>query len=217
MVLLLLLRASVPDFFIESQLKLRDPMSRAILRRSFKERQANCLDEKPRKLLSHYLKLCERSVSLAVFPAGKRVRWLGLESPNGLGATPKSGNSKNRAQSCQNGDNRSTNSANGGRGASSANDRTASESAIRRRYNESATFCAPAAQRRYGSESLADGGLASWSALRGERFIIAEAFLAIERDELIDVVFGGVLPISGSEVAQQRGVCARSRATSRNV
>jgi hypothetical protein len=32
MVLLLLLRASVPDFFIESQLKVRDSMSRAILR-----------------------------------------------------------------------------------------------------------------------------------------------------------------------------------------
>ena len=31
--------------------------------------------------------LCERGRSLAVYPCGKRVRWLGWESPNELGAT----------------------------------------------------------------------------------------------------------------------------------
>jgi hypothetical protein len=49
MLLLLLLRASVADFFIEPQLTLRDPMSRAILRRSFQERQAKSFGRKATK------------------------------------------------------------------------------------------------------------------------------------------------------------------------
>jgi hypothetical protein len=45
MLLLLLLGARVPDFFIEPQLTLRDPMSQGRLRRSFRERQAKFLDK----------------------------------------------------------------------------------------------------------------------------------------------------------------------------